>query len=107
IFALSAAIAIAMPTHADGPAAVLQKCVRCHNGDKLAGGLDLTSRQRALAGGDSGPALVPGDAAKSLLFRQVSTRKMPPKEPLADAEIEVVRRWIADGAAWPTLSAPK
>ncbi|MFL5339661.1 MAG: DUF1553 domain-containing protein [Gemmataceae bacterium] len=108
VIALFGIVSLAMPgARADGPAAVLQKCVKCHNGDKLAGGLDLGSRPKALSGGDSGPALVPGDAAKSLLFKQVSTRKMPPKEPLVDADVEVVRRWIADGAKWPTLTAPK
>src|SRR5260370_28520851 len=100
--ALLAIIALALPIRAaDQPAPILQKCVHCHNGDKLAGGLDLTARKSALVGGDSGPALVPGDAAKSLMFKQVSLRKMPPKEPLADADIEVVRKWIADGAGLP------
>src|SRR6266404_8946952 len=102
VLALLALIAPSAACAAESPAApVLQKCVRCHNGDKLAGGLDLTSRKTALSGGDSGPALTPGDAAKSLMFKQVSSRKMPPKAPLADAEIESVRKWIADGAAWP------
>jgi hypothetical protein len=92
----------------DDPAPILQKCIRCHNGDKLAGGLDLTSRNSALAGGDSGAALTPGHAAKSLMFKQVSTRKMPPKAPLSDAEVAVVQKWIAAGATWPAmLTAPR
>src|SRR5260370_36856320 len=105
--ALLAIIALALPIRAaDQPAPILQKCVHCHNGDKLAGGLDLTARKSALVGGDSGPGLVPGDAAKSLMFKQVSLPQMPPKGPMADADLALVRKCIADGAASPhTLAA--
>ncbi len=79
---------------------ILQRCIVCHSGDEPTGGLTLTNRDSALKGGDSGPALVPGDSAKSLLFQKASSKKMPPKKPLSDAEIAVLRRWIDDGAAW-------
>ena len=42
---------------------ILQRCVACHSGDTPAGGLTLTTREAALKGGESGPALAPGDAA--------------------------------------------
>src|SRR5438045_2358097 len=69
-------------------APILSRCVRCHNGDKLSGGLDLTSRATAEKGGESGPALVANDPAKSLLYAMVSSRKMPPRQPLSAAEID-------------------
>src|SRR5262249_32785804 len=66
---------------------ILQRCVVCHSGDTPAGDLNLTTRGEALKGGDSGPALNPGDAAKSLLFSMAASKTMPPKKPLSAAEI--------------------
>src|SRR5438445_10121765 len=62
-----------------------EKCIACHGEDPKgpSGGLDLRSRETALAGGESGqPALVPGDASKSLIIKAVARDglKMPPKE---------------------------
>jgi Protein of unknown function (DUF1549)/Planctomycete cytochrome C/Concanavalin A-like lectin/glucanases superfamily len=79
---------------------ILQRCVRCHGGGRTSAGLNLTTRARALQGGDSGPALVPGKADRSLLFDKVSSKKMPPKKPLTPQEISLVRKWIDDGASW-------
>jgi hypothetical protein len=81
-----------------------QRCVSCHNARKSRNGLDLTSRDRLLKGGESGPAVVPGDAAKSLLVEMVSGAK--PRMPkqgarLTAEEIADLRKWIDDGAAWP------
>src|SRR5437773_1855312 len=48
------------------------KCLGCHGQDpKLRGGLDLRSRETMLKGGDTGPALIPGNAARSLLYQSV------------------------------------
>lgn len=81
------------------------KCLSCHGPDKQAGGLRLDSLQSALKGGDSGPAIVPGDAAKSLLVKAVRfddpDLQMPPKDQLAAKEIEALTWWINDGAVWP------
>ena len=79
---------------------ILQRCVACHSGGDPTGGLTLTTRAGALKGGDAGPALVPGDSAKSLLFHRISAKEMPPKKPLNAVEIGVLRRWIEDGAVW-------
>src|SRR5688500_11683501 len=52
---------------------VLQaNCVKCHGGEKTKAGLRLTGRQGVLAGGDSGPAAVPEQAAESLLIEAIS-----------------------------------
>ena len=82
-----------------------EKCWSCH-GEKSAqkGGLRLTSRSAILEGGDSGPAVVTGKPEESALIRAVSYRdepKMPPKERLKDSEIEILKRWVAGGLAWP------
>src|SRR5260370_26661642 len=54
-------------------------CLECHGeGRKLRGSLDLRLRRFALAGGDRGPAVVPGKPAASLLFTRVRDHEMPP-----------------------------
>ena len=65
-------------------------------------GLDLSSREGALLGGNSGPALEPGASAKSLLFEKVRSGEMPPSGPLSKAEVDLVRHWIDQGAVWPS-----
>ena len=77
-----------------------RRCAGCHAGDELKGKLDLSTREKLLAGGESGPALVPGDAAKSLIWQRVSADEMPPKHPLSDDEKRVLQKWIEAGAVW-------
>ncbi|HZE95993.1 MAG TPA: DUF1549 domain-containing protein, partial [Planctomycetota bacterium] len=81
-------------------------CTRCHSGDAKKGGLRLDSRELALKGGESGPAIVAGKSAESALFQRVISKdkdeRMPSKaEALSAADIETVRRWIDQGAVWP------
>jgi mono/diheme cytochrome c family protein len=75
-------------------------CFQCHGeGDKLRGGLDLRLRRLIVEGGDSGPALVPGKRAESLLYERVRKREMPPgKKKLSQDQIALIGRWIAAGA---------
>jgi mono/diheme cytochrome c family protein len=77
-------------------------CLECHNPAERKGGLDLTRREHALAGGDDGPVLKPGDADGSRLLQRVEAGEMPPsgRTPLAADERELLRRWISDGAKW-------
>ncbi len=79
-----------------------ERCLECHSGAKPRGGLDLSRRRTALAGGDQGPALVPGKPDESLLWEYVSGGKMPPKKPLADSEKALLRAWVAAGVPWGT-----
>jgi hypothetical protein len=83
------------------------RCVACHGPDKAEGGLRLDSRQAALAGGDTGPALVPGNPDESLLLLAVKRThevlEMPPQDDLTSQEIAVLDRWIRAGAAWPQV----
>jgi mono/diheme cytochrome c family protein len=91
----------ALSTQANRRAAtLLQRCITCHGATKPEGGLNLTMRITALKGGVSGPALKPGDPERSLFYRRIAARQMPPGNPLSASEIEIIRRWIAGGAAW-------
>jgi hypothetical protein len=79
-------------------------CLSCHEGAKPKGGLSLVNATATLAGGESGPAIVPGKPDKSLLVDYISgnSPEMPKDaKPLAAEEIETIRRWIAAGAVWP------
>ena len=107
LFAL-AAVAVSRPIEASaedsGSAEALQvlskRCVSCHNAEKSSGGLDLTTRESAIEGGDTGTALVPGAVDRSYLFDRILAGEMPEGEALPKAEREVLRLWIAGGAEW-------
>ncbi len=75
-------------------------CFECHGeGKRLKGGLDVRLKRTLVAGGDDGPAIVPGDAKKSTLLEKLRTGKMPPgKRKLTPAEIDKIARWIDGGA---------
>src|SRR5262245_46874659 len=76
------------------------KCLLCHGGDKKRGGLDLRRRSAALAGGDNGPALKPGDPADSLLLQKLQKREMPPQNPLSTEQVAAFKKWIEAGAPY-------
>ena len=83
---------------------LIEKCFSCHGDAKQKGGLRLDSREAILKGGDSGAAMVPGEAQKSLLIRAVhydSDLKMPPAGKLSNENIAALTQWIQNGAAWP------
>jgi mono/diheme cytochrome c family protein len=80
-------------------------CVTCHGRGKAKGGFRLDTRETALKGGDSGPALLPGKSADSLLIALVqgvdSDNVMPKKGSRLTAEqIGLLRAWIDQGAPW-------
>ena len=87
---------------------LLQHCTKCHGGVRRQGGLSLVVLAASKATGDSGqPLLVAGKPAESELFRRVTTadadERMPAEsEPLAPAEVALLRQWIEEGAEWPT-----
>ena len=85
---------------------VLQaRCLQCHGASTRMGGLDLSTRASALAGGARGPALSPSNPSGSLLLARVEAGEMPPSSPLPTEDVEALRTWIASGAAWTvTLS---
>ncbi len=83
---------------------LVSRCLGCHSGADSAGGLNLTSRDQALAGGDSGASIVAGKPDESPLVARVRDGEMPPEDKgprLTDGEVALLKRWIAAGAAWP------
>jgi hypothetical protein len=92
---------------------LLERCGECHAGGQKKGGLDLSGPAGWLAGGDLGPALVPGDPEASLLIKAVRygdpDLAMPPRGRLEPAEIALLEEWVAAGAPAPAeapASAP-
>ena len=83
---------------------LVDNCYNCHSANTNAkGGLRVDDHRGLLVGGGSGPAIVPGDAAKSLLIQAVKYDglEMPPKKRLANEQIADLEKWIQDGAVWP------
>ena len=81
-------------------------CYRCHGTTQRRNGLRLDSREAMLRGGDSGPAIVPGDHEKSLLIQVVSGNhpdvRMPPKGTLSNYDIQALKQWVNKDAVWPS-----
>jgi len=92
---------------------LVKHCYPCHSADaekakKLRGGLYLDTRDGVRAGGDSGPALVPGKPAESLLVKALKgddASQMPPKGKLPAAVIADLEKWVALGAPDPRTTA--
>jgi hypothetical protein len=72
------------------------KCVACHNSSSNLGGLDLSDYQRALLGGNSGPAVIPGNPDDSTIIIVQSAGDHPGQ--LTDEELSQVSEWIEIGA---------
>ena len=76
------------------------KCLKCHNPDKMKADLNLATYDAAINGIDGDAVLVPGSPEESSLYLGVTHDEeptMPPKDKLPDSEIEVIRKWIAGG----------
>ena len=87
---------------------LVNSCGSCHE-EKSSGGLSITSRAALLKGGDSGPAIAPGDPEKSLLLvavHQTGELKMPKGGKLSSEDVGVLTEWIRMGAPWPQTKAP-
>jgi len=91
-----------------------KNCVACHNAKSAEGGLNLEGYTELMAGGDSGPSVVAGDADSSELIarmRATDDSVMPPDdngvgaERLTAEEIDSVAQWVAAGAEPPAAGA--
>ena len=86
---------------------LIQHCYECHSrqADEPDGGLLLDSKPGWMRGGDSGPAIKPGNPEASRLIEAVRYEnvglQMPPESKLADGDIRALERWIANGAPDP------
>jgi len=85
-------------------------CYQCHStsAERIKGGLLLDTRDSLLKGGDSGPAIVPGDPEKSLLIKAVRYTdpdlQMPKKQKLEDDQIAALEQWVKMGAPDPRVA---
>lgn len=83
-----------------------KQCITCHGGVKKNGGFSFLFRDEALGNTESGkPAIIPGHADESEMIRRLLSDdpevRMPyEKEPLSEEEIDILKRWIDEGAEW-------
>lgn len=83
---------------------LVDQCQSCHGEKKQKSGLRVDTLQALLAGGESGPSLVPGKPDESLLVRVIEQGEpyaMPPKGKLTRDQISNMRLWVKAGAPWP------
>jgi uncharacterized membrane protein len=84
-----------------------RSCVKCHGPEKRKSGLRLDKKRFAMKGGETGPAIVPGNVAESLFHKYIALAPddedvMPSKgKLLAQSEIDTIKKWIEQGAEWP------
>jgi mono/diheme cytochrome c family protein len=84
-----------------------KRCIECHGPKKVKGELRLDTKDAALKGGESGNTIVAGKADDSLVVKRISLPEghddiMPPKgDPLTKEQIDLIKKWINDGAHWP------
>lgn len=106
---------------ADGPVSfhkqikpiLVANCLGCHQPAKASGRYVMTDFARLLSGGESeSQAVVPGKPDESYLLEQIvpvdGAASMPPEgNPLSDVEVDLIRRWIAEGARDDTPPSSK
>ncbi|QVL34141.1 PSD1 domain-containing protein [Telmatocola sphagniphila] len=90
---------------------LVEHCHACHSADtKPAGGLRVDDRNGLLNGGNTGPAVIPGNPDKSLILKRVTAKNkghMPQQgEDLKPQELADLTQWIREGALWPTIRVP-
>jgi hypothetical protein len=89
---------------------IVQRCFQCHGEGLQMSGLDLHTRAGMLKGGATGPAIIPGDGAGSLIMKRVTGQVQPampmkPVPPLTAQEIATLKDWIDQGAKWEEASS--
>ena len=84
---------------------LIARCVKCHGATQQKGKLRLDSREAVLAGGESGPAVVRGQPAESLLIDAINrgSLEMPPDAPLKENEIDILTDWVRRGLPWSVV----
>lgn len=83
----------------------VERCLECHGPDDQQGGLQLDSRAGWSRGGDSGPAIVPGNVDGSLLIKAIRYKdtalEMPPDGRLPEHVVAAIEKWVEMGAPDP------
>jgi hypothetical protein len=87
---------------------LIENCQKCHGPKQQKGGLRLDSRTAILKGGETGPAIVPGEPDESELIAAVNYDpagyQMPPSGKLAAEQIARLTEWVKMGAPWPAAA---
>ena len=87
---------------------LIDQCIRCHGAEKQRGGLRLDTREAWTKGGDSGPAIIPGDPDASVLLNAIRYEnpelEMPPRGKLPEHTIAAFETWVKTGAVDPRTS---
>lgn len=88
-----------------------QRCGSCHGAEQQKSGFRVDSSASLIQGGDTGEAVVPGKPDESLLIQALlgtnGATRMPPKDPrLTEVEVDLIKRWIQEGAKAPVDEAP-
>jgi hypothetical protein len=74
-------------------------CIKCHGGDEIKEGLNLTTYDGVIAGSFNGPVIHPGDSNDSYLVQQVIDGEMPKRgTKLSDEQIQIITDWVNQGA---------
>jgi mono/diheme cytochrome c family protein len=81
-------------------------CYQCHGAKKASAQLRLDGKELAMKGGISGAVIIPGNSKDSRLMKRVlgegdETRMPFSGPPLKANQIELIRKWIDQGAIWP------
>ena len=117
LFVIAAILFVASEAASDGPHAqqpdpdfferriqpvLAEHCYECHSSQaaEIEGGLRLDYREHMLVGGDTGPAVVPGDTKASLLLQALRYEdlEMPPAGQLPGSIVADFEQWIRSGA---------
>jgi mono/diheme cytochrome c family protein len=112
-FAVVSAIAAPVDYLREIKPVLAENCYRCHGASQQKHSLRLDTAAAALKGGESGPAIQPGQSGRSLLVQAIkgehdSLSRMPYKKPpLSDDKISLVARWIDEGAKAPADEEPE
>ena len=100
-------VVIAPDFHREVRGILESTCISCHGADSQKGGLRLDTLAYMKKGGDSGPALIPGNKEESILLERIhlpadDEEIMPPKNgPLSAQYKDILDRWVGTGATWP------
>jgi hypothetical protein len=84
-----------------------KRCIECHGEKKQKAELRLDSKDAALKGSEDGKVIIPGKPDESSIVKRISLPEghddiMPPKgDPLTKEQIEMIKKWISEGANWP------
>lgn len=76
-----------------------ENCIKCHGGERISAGLDLSSYSTVISGSRSGAVIIPGDAETSKLVSLIRAGRMPKNNPsLSSDQIKLIESWVNSGA---------